>query len=184
MKKMFRNKINEQEILKRPKIKIETEKLKKADKIGGHKIRIESIRDKIKRERENLKIERINKLNRIGKVKVVLKGLRIEIKINELANNLDIRLLKRTKTSSLNIAEQITNEKDLKVKPIDSSFKNKRVAYCFELPFGIISSSSYVNTETMNIISSDVGMNKVLINNPSNLIYCLLLLKQLSQKIC
>ena len=105
MKKMFRNKINEQEILKRPKIKIETEKLKKADKIGGHKIRIESIRDKIKRERENLKIERINKLNRIGKVKVVLKGLRIEIKINELANNLDIRLLKRTKTSSFNIAE-------------------------------------------------------------------------------
>ena len=163
---------------------MEAEKLKKVDKIGGHKIRIESIRDTIKRETEDLGIKRTNKLNRMEKTKIVLKELRIEIKFNELANNLDIRLLKRTKTSSLNIAEQITNEKDLKVKPIDSSFKNKRVAYCFELPFGIISSSSYVNTETMNIISSDVGMNKVLINNPSNLIYCLLLLKQLSQKIC
>ena len=64
-------------------------------------------------------------------------------------------------------------EKNLKIKPIDSSFKNKLVAYCLELPFGIISFSSYVNIETINIISSDtdVEMNKVLTNSPNNLFY-------------
>ena len=77
----------------------------------------------------------------------------MEIKLNKLANNFDIRLLKGTKTS------------------IDSSLENKRIAYCFELPFGIISISSYVNTETMNIISSDLKMNTVLANNPNNLFY-------------
>ena len=35
--------------------------------------------------------------------------------------------------------------------------------YCFELPFGIILFSSYVNTETVGIISSDVEVNKVLL---------------------
>ena len=49
-----------------------------------------------------------------------------------------------------------TTEKKIKIKPIDSSFKNKPIAYCLELRFGIISSSSYVNIETMNIISSAV----------------------------
>ena len=34
-----------------------------------------------------------------------------------------------------------------------------RIASCFELPFGITSSSSHVNIETMNIISSDVEMD-------------------------
>ena len=41
------------------------------------------------------------------------------------------------------------------LKPNDSSFKSKHIAYCLELPFRIISSSSYVNIETMNITSSD-----------------------------
>ena len=81
-----------------------------------------------------------------------MKELRIEIKFNELTNNLDIRLLKGTKNFILNIAEYISNGKNLKIKPIDSSFKNKRIAYCLESSFGIISSSSYVNIETMNIL--------------------------------
>ena len=34
--------------------------------------------------------------------------------------------------------------------------------------FGMISFSSYVNIETVNIIFFDVLMNKVLANNPSN----------------
>ena len=37
MKKRFRNKIDEQQILKRPKIKTETEKPRKVDQIGGTK---------------------------------------------------------------------------------------------------------------------------------------------------
>ena len=65
-------------------------------------------------------------------------------------------------------------QKNLKIKPIDSSFKNKLIAYCLELPFRIISSSIYVNVEIVNIISSDVEMNKVLANNLSNLFYCCL----------
>ena len=85
-----------------------------------------------------------------------------------------MRLLKGTKNSILNIAEYISNGKNLKIKPIDSSFKNKCITYFFELPFGIISFSSYVNIETMNIISSDVEMNNVLANNPNNLFYCCL----------
>ena len=34
------------------------------------------------------------------------------------------------------------------------------MAYCFDLLFGIISPFSYVNIETMNIISSDVEANE------------------------
>ena len=71
--------------------KIETEKLKKVNKIQRHKIRIKSVKDATKREREDLGIERINKLNKIEKKKK--NEIRIEIKFNELANNLDIKLL-------------------------------------------------------------------------------------------
>ena len=168
MKKRFWNEIDEQKTLKRQKVKTETEKIKKVKKTEAHKIRIESIKDTTKRETEQLRIKRINKLNRIEKIKIVLKELKIEIKFNELANNSDIRLLKGSKKSILNIVEYISNGKNLKIKPIDLSFKNKRIAYWLELPFRIIPSSSYVNIERMNIISSDVEMNKVLANNPSN----------------
>ena len=50
-------------------------------------------------------------------------------------------------------------EKNLKIKPIDLSFKGKYRAYCPELPFGI-SFSRLVNIETMNIISFDVEINE------------------------
>ena len=174
MKKRFQNEIDEQETLERQKIKIETEELKKVNKIGGHKIRTESIKDTTKRETEELRIKRINKLTKTEKIKTVIRELRIEIIFHKLANNSDIRLLKGSKKSIPNIAAYISNGKNLKIKPNDSSFKNKRIAYCTELPFGIISSSNYVNIETMNIISSDVEMNKVLASNPSNLFYCCL----------
>ena len=52
-------------------------------------------------------------------------------------------------------------EKNLKIKPVHWSFKNKSAAYCLEL-------LRYVNIETMNIISSDLEMNKVLGNNRNN----------------
>ena len=81
---------------------------------------------------------------------------RVIIRFNEFANNLNIKLIKWPKICILNTTEYISNGKTLKIKPIDSSLKGKCIAYCFGLAFGIISPSSYVNTETMNIISSDV----------------------------
>ena len=94
MKKKFHNEIDDQETFRWQKIKTETEKLIKVNEIEEHKIRIESIKDTTKIETKELRIERRNKLNKIGKIKTVIKELRIEIKLNELANNSDIRLIK------------------------------------------------------------------------------------------
>ena len=58
----------------------------------------------MKRETEELKIERINKLKKIEEIKTVIKELRIELKFNDLANNLGVRLIKGTKNFVLNIA--------------------------------------------------------------------------------
>ena len=55
--------------------------------------------------------------------------------------------------------EYIANGKNLKVKPLDSSFNNKQTAYHSQLSHGIISFISFVNIEIMNIISSDVEVN-------------------------
>ena len=62
--------------------------------------------------------------------------------------------------SSNKVAEYIANGKNLKVKPIDLSFNNKQIAYCPQLSYGIIYFNSFVNIETMNIISSDVEVNE------------------------
>ena len=43
------------------------------------------------------------------------------------------------------------------------------MVYCLKSPFGIISSSTCVNIETMKITSSDAKVNEILANNPSNL---------------
>ena len=82
--------------------------------------------------------------------------------------------MKRSQKYILNIAECITSENNLKTKRVDISLKNKCIAYCFELPFGIISISSYVDIETMNVISSDAELNKTLANSPNSLFYCCL----------
>ena len=84
---------------------------------------------------------------------------------------MDTRSIKGSKKPILNIAEYITNGKNLKVKPADLSLKNKCIDYCFELPFRIISFSSHFSIESINIISSDVEMNKILANNLNNLFY-------------
>lgn len=49
-------------------------------------------------------------------------------------------------------------EKNSKTKPIDLNLKDKCIAYCRELPFGIVLFSSYI--ETMNIIPCDVEINE------------------------
>ena len=58
------------------------------------------------------------------------------------------------------MTEYIANGKNLKIKPIDSNFNNKQIAYCPGLPFRMISFNSFVNIETMNIIFSDVEVNE------------------------
>ena len=74
-------------------------------------------------------------LKKIEEMKTVIEELRIEIRFNELASNLDITLIEGFKKSVLNVAEYISNGSNLRIKPIDSSFKINRIAYCFELPF-------------------------------------------------
>ena len=83
------------------------------------------MKDTPKTDIEELKIEKINKFNKIMKIKTVIKEIRIEININELANSLDIMLMKGTKKFILKIVEYITNRKNLKIKPVDSSLKKQ-----------------------------------------------------------
>ena len=71
------------------------------------------------------------------------------------------------------IKKNIDNGKNIKTMPVeDIDFKlintkkhiisnkpnlaNKEIAYCFELPFGILTFDSYVDIEKMYIISSNV----------------------------
>ena len=96
------------------------------------------------------------------------------MKFNELANNSDIGLIKISRKSIVNISEYISSGKSRKIKPIGSSFKNKRLDHFLELSFGMISSSRYIDIETMNIISFNVEMNKVLANNANSLFHCCL----------
>ena len=63
---------------------------------------------------------------------------------------------------------------NLKIRPIDLSLKEKFITYCHELSLGIISFSSYVNIETLNIISSDGKMYEHLAHNSNNIFYCCL----------
>ena len=92
---------------------------------------MELIRDTPKTDTEELKIEKINKFNKIVKIKTVIKEIRIETNINELANSLDIILIKETKKFILNIVEYITNRKNLKIKPVDTSLKKQTYSLLF-----------------------------------------------------
>lgn len=51
-------------------------------------------------------------------------------------------------------------EKNQKMKPIDSSIENKKIVFCYGLPFAILSFNNYLNIESMNFISSDVQTNE------------------------
>ena len=72
----------------------------------------------------------MNKLGIKEKIKTVIKELNIETKFEELTNNLDIRLIKGSTKSILNIAEYISNRKSLKIKLIDSNLKKLRSYWC------------------------------------------------------
>ena len=83
-----------------------------------------------------------------------------EMKFNILSNDLNIKLIKRTRNSIFYMKEYINNRENLTIKLIDSNLKNKCIDYCPELPFGISSFSSYVDIRAINIISSDVEKNE------------------------
>ena len=52
------------------------------------------------------------------------------------------------------MVDYINKGKNLKIKPIDLSNKNKCTAYCSKLPFGIFSYSSCIVFEKMKLVSS------------------------------
>ena len=81
-------------------------------------------------------------------------------KFNKLSNDLNIKLIKGNKNFILYAKDCINNAENLRKKPINLSIKNKQTASCSNLTFGILSFSSYVDIESMNIISSDVDINE------------------------
>ena len=50
----------------------------------------------------------------------------------------------------------INKDKKLKTKPVGSSNKNKCMAYCGELLFGILSYCKYIDLEKMKIVSGKI----------------------------
>ena len=61
------------------------------------------------------------------------------IKFNRLSNDLNIKLIKGTKNSILYMKDRVNNGENLTIKPVDLSLKTKEIAFCSELPFGILS---------------------------------------------
>ena len=81
-------------------------------------------------------------------------------KFNKLSNDLNIKLRKGNKNFILYVKHDINNGEILRKKPINLSIKNKQTAFCSNLSIGMLSFSSYVDIESMNIISSDVDINE------------------------
>ena len=54
----------------------------------------------------------------------------------------------------------IDKGKSFRIKYIDSSNKNECMVYCNELPYGILSYSSYINLEEMIVVYSVVEKNE------------------------
>ena len=79
-----------------------------------------------------------------------------EIKSNltKLSNSLNIKLIKIGKKIFNIWVDYINKGENLIKRPIDLSNKNKCMAYCSELPFGILSYSSYIDLENMKIVFS------------------------------
>ena len=80
-------------------------------------------------------------------------------KFSKLSNVLNIKLIKGNKNFMLYMTKIINSAENLRKKSIDVSIQTKQMPVCSDLPFGILSLSSYVNIESMNIIFSYVHMN-------------------------
>ena len=75
----------------------------------------------------------------------------------KLANHWNIELRKESKKFILDTAVSISNEKNIKVEPINSALRNEIIVYCDEVPFGIIPPNRYLDIEKMNTSSSSDG---------------------------
>ena len=86
----------------------------------------------------------------------------IEMKFNELSNNMNIKLINGSELHIFLIKKNIyiDNGKSTIIKPVDFSIKNKETDFCSELLFAILSFNSYLDIESMNIISSSVEINE------------------------
>ena len=93
---------------------------------------------------------------------------------------MNIKLIKGNRNFILYTNNYINNGKNLNEKPIDLSIKNQKIAFCSNLPFGMLSFSNYVDIESMNTISSDVDMNeyRLLGTKPKQVVDTLKLLKR------
>ena len=83
---------------------------------------------------------------------------KIEMKLNKLSNDLNIKLIEGTNGTITSRKDYINNGENLKIKP--KARKSKHPANGLELSFGIFSFSSSIDIEAMNIISSDVQINE------------------------
>ena len=77
-------------------------------------------------------------------------------KFSKLSNSLNIKLIKGDKNDIQYKADYVNKGKNLKTKAIDSSNKNKRMAYCGELPFEILSYCRYIDLEKMGTVSCKI----------------------------
>ena len=113
---------------------------------------------KIKPGKSRIMIDVLKKLHKESRLKE--RDIETEIKFNELAYKLNIKLIKGPKKSNLILKNIAAMVKILKWR-----------AFWSELPYGIISLSRYVNIETINIISSDMetNENKLLVNKSNEL---------------
>ena len=85
-----------------------------------------------------------------------MSSQKTEMKFKKLSNNMNIKLVNGLGLYISLIKKNIDNGKNLKIKPVDSSIQNKEIACCSELAFGILSFNSYLDIESMSIISSNV----------------------------
>ena len=113
---------------------------------------------KVKPGKSRIMIDVLKKLYKESRLKE--RDIEREIKFNELAYKLNIKLIKGPKKSNLILQNISAMVKILKCR-----------AFWSELPHGIKSLSRYVNIETINIISFDMetNENKLLVNKSNEL---------------
>ena len=76
---------------------------------------------------------------------------KIKSNSTKLSNSLNVKLIKGDRKNIQYLVDYINKGENLIKKPIDLSNKNKCMAYCSELPFGILSYSSYIDLEKMKM---------------------------------
>ena len=76
---------------------------------------------------------------------------KIKSNSTKLSNSLNVKLIKGDRKNIQYLVDYINKGENLIKRPTDLSNKNKCMAYCSELPFGILSYSSYIDLEKMKM---------------------------------